>query len=500
MINLFKGSGAASPAEAMAAWRRATGEHEAVGKPLQAVAAIFNPAMVREWRALDGARLDLAVEGARPGPLWGFVAPRDDGAIASVITALRLSGGADEPPILDPPIAVERLGETNGALAARLSGAAVFANHRDMLAAEIQRLRAGPADPAPPALFKPDDSGFAITMRPDRVVVDPRVAPGLDRLAATARGFGLVAAHGKLGLDGDRLRLVVVSQFEPQGEGVAPGESAPALDPSWLAWFPERQTAAAAAIALGTGAEFWDGLFQVADAIDRAERTRADLAPLRTRLNFLGLARGVRLEADLWPLLRGASVGALIDEAAPAELRGAVVALHAANPESARRILDRVVSPLASLAGGVAPKVQGEAAGAAEAPRPLGRISGRPLEAIVKDSTVLVGWGDGALTRSLQSAEKPDESLAALLKKKERGDDGRALHRFGVVWPDRAALALGAVGPHSPLAAALTGAAPVVWRGGWSGAEACDAAEWPELRGVVARFLEQIPQAPFETP
>ena len=496
VIDLFAGSRAANPAAALAAWRRATGNHDAIGKPLQAVAALFNPEMVSEWRAFDGARFDLAVEGARPGPLWALIAPKDDGALAALITSLRLSGGADEPPILDPPIAVERLGGPGAALAARLSSATVFASHRDMLAAEIQRFRAGMADPPATDLFKPDDSGFAITLRPDRIAVDERVAPGLARVATTARGLGLVVTDGWFGLEADRLELELVSRFQSEGEGGADVKAPSELDPAWLAWFPERESAAAVAVVLGPGAEFWDGLFQVADAIDRAAPARAELAPLRSRLTFLALARGVRLEADLWPLLRGASAGLLVEDGLMGRPRGIVVALHAADPQGARRILDRVVAP---LAGAGRPKPVAEAAPGSEAsPLVLGRVSGRPLEAVARGATVLVAWGEGALSRALQSAETPEKSVAALLDK-ETGDD-RPVNRFGVIQAGRAALALGAWGPNSPFAAALVSASPVVWRGGWRDGLAWDSARWPNLRGLVARFLERIPQEPFEAP
>lgn len=497
VIALFEGSRAANPAEAMAAWRRATGEHDALGKTLQAVAALFNPAMVPEWRVLDGAELALATTGGAPVFRWSLLIPNDDDAITALITSLRLSGGADAPPILDPPVAVARLDEPGPALAARLPGAVVFANDRELLAAEVERFRSGEPNPAAPALFGPDDSGFAIAVHPDRFDDNERTAPGLTRFMAAARGLGLIVANGRLGLDGDRLSLALVSHFEPKGEGGAPDEAHPALDPSWLAWFPERQTAAAVSIALGSGAEFWDGLFQVADAIDRADPARADLAPLRARLNFLGLTLGVRLEADLWPQLRGASLGLLVDEGSPAQLKGAALALHAKDAQAARRIFDKVLRPLAATLGRGIPGPHDEGD---DRPHEFGEVSGRRLEALVKGSTLLVGWGKGVLDLARQSAERPDDSLAALLKKEEADADDRPINRFAVVWPDRTASALDAIGPNSPLAVALAGAAPVIWRGSWDDAEAQDILQWPELRGVVSRFLEQIPQAPFETP
>lgn len=497
VIALFEGSPAANPAEAMAAWRRATGEHDALGKPVQAVAALFNPAMVPEWRMLDGAELALITTGGAPVFRWGLLFPNDDDAITALITSLRLSGGADAPPILDPPVAVARLGEPGAALAARVPGAVAFANDRELLAAEIERFRSGEIRAAAPPLFGPGASGFAIALHPDRFDDNERTAPGLTRFVTAARGLGLVVANGRLGLDGDRLSLALVSQFEPKGEGGAPVEASPALDPSWLAWFPERQTAAAVSIALGSGAEFWDGLFQVADAIDRADPARADLAPLRTRLNFLGLTQGVRLEADLWSQLRGASLGLLVDEGSPAKLKGAALALHAKDAQAARRIFDKVLRPLAARLGH---EIPGPDDGGDHPLYEFGEVSGRRLETFVNGSTLLVGWGKGTLDQARRSAERPEDSLAALLKGEEGGSDGRVVNRFAIVWPDQAASAFGVVEPNSPLAAALAGAAPVTWRGSWDGAEARDVLQWSELRDAVSRFLEHIPQAPFQVP
>jgi hypothetical protein len=224
--------------------------------------------------------------------------------------------------------------------------------------------------------------------------------------------------------------------------------------------------------------------------VDRADPARAELAPLRTRLNLLAVARGVRLEADLWPLLRGVTAAALVDPQHPGRTGGALLALHADRPEDAERILQRVVAPLASLIGGRKPD-----AGAKT--RALGRLSGRPVEAASQGATVLIGWGDGALDSALRSMDRPEESAAASL---EAVADGRALGRAGVYWPGRLALPIKGYDAASPLAAVLSEGPPVVWRGGEEGDRAWDLVRWPDLRRLVARFLERIPQAPPDVP
>ena len=102
------------------------------------------------------------------------------------------------------------------------------------------------------------------------------------------------------------------------GQSVSsPGPDAPAIDPAWLKWVPADEAAAFASIALGRGPAFWDGVFAAADRVDRVDPARANLAPLRTRVNLLAAAAGARLEADLWPHLRGMTFALLTDPRGP---------------------------------------------------------------------------------------------------------------------------------------------------------------------------------------
>ena len=49
----------------------------------------------------------------------------------------------------------------------------------------------------------------------------------------------------------------------------------------------------------------WDWAFAVVDRVERVDPARAGLAPLRSRLNLILAATGVKLEADLHPHLAG---------------------------------------------------------------------------------------------------------------------------------------------------------------------------------------------------
>lgn len=477
-IGLFRGTRAESPAAAMASWRRATRDPNGLNKAVQAVAALFNPETAREWRAFHGANLAAGFDA--DGRLrWSAAVPRDDGAVAALVTSLRLSGGSDEPPT-PAGWPVRRLGGPDAALAAVTSRGVAFASGRAELDAAVSRLSA--RDEAVETDSPAD--GFHVAFLPASLPAEPPA--GWARPVAAVRASGLRLATGVLGLRDDRLDLDLASDFDPAKAALL---DVPPIDAAWLAWMPADSTLAAVAVSAGRGPDFWDALFDLADRVDRADPTRSQLQPLRARLNFLALVRGVRPEADLWPLVRGVAAGAFADPAAPGETSGAVVALIAGTPEEADRILRRVVLPLAPLLGGrptAAPGPDGAIA--------IGRASGKPIEAAARGATVLIGWGEGSLARALQSAEAADRSVATLV-----AADGRPAGRAGMFRPglvpmppplDRAA----------PLAATLAEAAPVVWRGGWDDGRAWDVVRWGDLRRVVARFLERVPQAPPEAP
>ena len=66
-----------------------------LGKPLEAVIAFFNPEMVREWSAFHDTRLLLGFDPATGSGRWRLAVPGDDGSLAALITALRLSGSEE---------------------------------------------------------------------------------------------------------------------------------------------------------------------------------------------------------------------------------------------------------------------------------------------------------------------------------------------------------------------------------------------------------------------
>ena len=82
------------PAAALAGWKRATRGSGQLGKPLEAVIAMFNPEMAEEWRVMHDAELHFDLGAADGKVRWYAVVPRDDGTLSAAVTAMRLTDGA----------------------------------------------------------------------------------------------------------------------------------------------------------------------------------------------------------------------------------------------------------------------------------------------------------------------------------------------------------------------------------------------------------------------
>ena len=78
-----------------------------------------------------------------------------------------------------------------------------------------------------------------------------------------------------------------------------------------------RERPGAISLAFEPGQAYWDSAFALADRVEKTDPARAELAPLRARINLLAGAAGARLEADLWPHLRGLTTGLLGEPTRP---------------------------------------------------------------------------------------------------------------------------------------------------------------------------------------
>src|SRR5256885_568169 len=88
VLALFQGARAPHPAAALAYWKQATHESTKLGKPAEAVIALFNPTMVRELRTLDGTFIVLGFDPLGVRIAWCASIPHDDGTFAALLPAL----------------------------------------------------------------------------------------------------------------------------------------------------------------------------------------------------------------------------------------------------------------------------------------------------------------------------------------------------------------------------------------------------------------------------
>lgn len=460
VIALFDGSRARHPADALAAWRRASGRR--LTKALEAVIAAFNPGMVRELRTLDDAEIMIGIDQADGRPRWRAVLPEDDGTFAALATALALTDGGRDG--LIDGIAVDRLGSSGAPLMARSARAEVVAGSREDLRIALKR------DPAAPS---PIGSGWVVKLDPEALA-----GPGslVRRQAAEAlRVLGCREVVAVAGLDGSTFSIVLNSRF------ASTRPAAGTLDPTWLDPVPKQRTVAA--IALATAPTTLDALFAVCDRIEQVNPGRENVAPMRMRLNLLALAVGVRPEVDLWPGLRGLTACLLAD--ASGVIDGGFLALHAVDEPSAERIAGVVAPRLACvfrLSDSDGPAEKGD-----QGLRRLSTVAGHPLAAVRRGPMVLLAWGESTLPACLDALDHSDRSAGPLIRSSWGPDlPGRA----GAFWPGRVS------GPGPDLVSALAASAPVVWQGKAVGDHAVDEVRWTGLDALVRRFLERLPLEP----
>ncbi|MDR3634090.1 MAG: hypothetical protein P4L84_09810 [Isosphaeraceae bacterium] len=457
ILDLFRGARSPHPAAALAAWRRATGRN--LNKGTEALVAVFNPAMIPELKTMDGATLVLRLDPADGHVRWSATVPRDDGTFAALATALALTDGAADTPVGAVP--VDRLGPLGAPLMARQGERLILAGGRDDLQAALK---------LPPWNGTPNPTpGLFLRLEPGGLGTAGPVA--LRRTAEALRALGCRDALARAVVEDDAFAVEVTARVDD------PADTA-AIDPRWLDWAPADSALAAIACTVDSRPEAWDRAFALADRVERADPARAGVAPLRTRLNLLAVAAKVRPEVDLWPLIRGVTVCALADQG---EITGALVALHTADDAAAARLAETTLPRL--LASRTQPD---ENAKPASAGRSLGRISGRPVGVAQRGATVVLGWGETALARGLDTYDHPERSAGRLVS---AAWGGPAPPRAGILWPGR-------VRGLSGTTLALADVPPVLWWGRNEGRQTRDAIRWAGLRGLVRRFLDRLPLDP----
>lgn len=461
LLSLFQGARAPHPAAALAAWKHATRGEASLGKPREALIACLNPQMVKEFGSLDDASLKLDFGSANDPIRWRLCLPSDDGTFAALAPALSLTEGAAEKPLGDVPVL--RLGPPGSSLSLRGSDRLVFASSRD----QLERVSVEPLA-APAALSLA--SGFHARLDPQGL--SALTSLGARRLSTALEALACRQVEGHAGVEGDAFTIELRSQL------VLPFPSKARIDPSWLQAIPASSVLAAACVALDTDAKSLDALFSILDRVEKADPIRAGLAPLRVRLNLIATAARVRLEVDLWPVLRGLTIAWLVDG------QGAILALHASTEEAAGRIAREIVPRLAK------PLLPHEKAANPRAERlseSLGALEGKPLQISRRGGTLLIAWGERALPLAIKAWDHPEDSAARAI---QAGWQGTLPSRTGALWPGKMRT-LAPAG--SALAKALDESPPLVWRGISGPAQSRDTVRWTGLKAFVKGWLDALP-------
>ncbi len=478
VLRLFEGCRAAHPAAALTIWKQAHPGPSPLGKPLEALIALANPEMVQEWRALHEAELRLDLDPADGSPRWYALIPRDDGTMACVLTAMRLTY-PEEPPLekTGAEIAVARLDRSGAPVACQLGPALLLGSSRSDLVLGVQEHRRTPhLAPGGRAADHSLDAGITFCLTPGRIPTPHGGSLGLRRAVEALHGIGCRRIEGSVALRGADLRVETKTVFDPPRAHHPPGRPPAAVDPAWLEGIPSSGVMAVIVLAIDPQPASWDRAFALADRVERVDPARAGLAPLRTRLNLLAAATGVQPEADLWPHLRGVSVCLLTDPATPRRPAGTLVMLHLDEQAQAARLVQEFAPRLARL------RPDGAA----------GKDPGRGLSAWRRDRSVLLAWGDHQPLEALQAKVESRHSLAAICCTWD-GQGRGAPQRLGAFWPGR--LWRIAAGPDATPAALRTLAddPPALWWGWNDAIGAQDCLRWPGLSQRVRQFLETIP-------
>jgi hypothetical protein len=474
VIELFRGSKAANPAAALAAWKRVSKERNRLGKPLEALIAAMNPKMIEELKALDGAEVSIRFDPETGQPEWSVILPRDDGTFAALGSAMVLSGGAAEAPMGE--VAIDRLAGPGSALMAKVRGGTLLASNREGLKLAQGRLEHPPDPPR---------------SRDATPGLSPKVEPGSLQGAKslTVRRFEELIRHsnrhvkeirdptaliqGYVGLEHNAL-TAVLADF---GLNPLPTVS---INPAWHDWTPKDRAISSFALAIDPAAKSWDGLFTLADRIEKIDTTRANVASIQVRLDLLARLSGLRLETDLLRHLTGVSgwVGSSDTKA----VDNALLVFHLDDRDAA----DWIVVGAKPLRGS-GPRPPGDP----DRPKWLGTVEGHPLRITQSERDVVVAWGDGVLEASLQARDNPERSSGAKIR--VLNPAGEKLIGSGALWPERIpGLGLPGVsrriGDEQP---------PTVF---WTvdslqGSIGLNLA-WIRLDEAIKRFLDQIPLDP----
>ncbi len=416
LLDCFKGTKAASPAAALAAWKRASREPNQLGKPLEALIAALNPNMVGELKSLHGAEVSIRFDPETGLPIWSAFLPHDDGTFAAVASALVLSGGAAEPPIEE--MAVDRLANPGSALMARIEAGTLLASNR----AELKSAKTRLERLAEPGKY---NCGLEVVVEPGALagsqsVTVRRIAELIRASEQTnrelARIYGSLHARLNIGRAGllDGTILYMDQRTFPKV----------AVNPAWYDWTPRDRAFTIFAFGVDPSPKSWESLFALANRIEKVDPDRANVADLQLRLDLLARVSGINLQADLLGHLIGISgwVGSTDGKA----IDNAALVLHLDDGDVAERLANHL-KPI--------PGAGSKPAGEPDRPRWLGQVAGQALRVARSERAVIVSWGEGALEASLKARNDLDHSSGPIIRKL-KFDETKPM-AGGVIWPER---------------------------------------------------------------
>jgi hypothetical protein len=469
VLRLFDGARWSDPAAALAGWKQRM-QDPVLSKPIEAMIALFNPEMALEWRALDDAEIRISLDPTTGELGWLALVPRDDGTLAAGITAMRLTYPDDRPIVVEGhDLPVARLSRSGLPLACQVGAAVVVASNRTLL----ERGVALSGSDRGGGLVLPGrlDSGTVFRLEPGRIPSPRNMSLRQRRTLEGLRAMGCTRLDGAASLNGGALAL----DFTTTLDGTKGGHARPVhpvIEADWLEAMPSAGVVAMVSMAIDPDPHAWDWAFATLDRVERVDPTRAGLAPLRSRLNLLTLAAGVKLEADLHPHLRGISACLMGDPGRTGRATGGLLVLHLDEPATAQRLVQEARPRLRNVLGANTP--------------------GGAATITARNRDIWLAWGGGDATTSPDRHPAPGRSLATICG----GWDAEGYKtpvRMGAVWPARLWQPAGLTDAAQSSFRTLAEDPPVVWWGWSEPGREHDLLRWRGLSDRVRKFLETLP-------
>ncbi len=364
IINLLHDSGFRDPAQALSRWKRAD-PARSLGKPIEALLASFNSDTAHSLRSLEQAALTLDLNRGRANA-WHAIIPDESGTLSDLLTALAITEGRSGQPIHSPdPTPFDRIGAVGFPVMARIEDRLVVASN----AHKLNRALSESTSMLKPSSMR-EAGGLIGRLVIGRLESDAPL--NLKRLQAGLLALGVREVGWELG--------VVGSSFRAEFLGLTHGSTT--IDRRWLKPIPDSADCVAC-VAIDPSPAAWAVRFEAADRVEKADPIASHRAPIRARLALLSRAAGIRLDRDVLPHVRGATLALTIDRMLkPLGIR---LIIHAPDPQTAGRLratLDKLRAMDAALAGLAGPLITAQ------------------------DENVLIDWGISTRENAKPDAEE----------------------------------------------------------------------------------------------